>query len=274
MDDLLKYFQGTTDPLDVVLKKNENNPLVSKVKYAINAIAQYRGLNQILIKGDKIEFPLMVSDTFDSETYEIAQEFFPKFKMTGKMTVRVARRRWAYSAGFHGKAFPDTLSDASNYSELQVTFVNGIVDKAKRRRELIVEDVLKAFEFLGASFIRIVDNSGFEGEAKISVPAGTPVSAGVNANHSKECLREKKFGKNPINIEKANTFISKLNLMPKVVNLIKSRISGNLLSETLNETVSLGAGASLSVSGVGAEAKFKMNRTLEIHVEFYDKAEL
>ncbi len=62
--------------------------------------------------------------------------------------------------------------------------------------------------------------------------------------------------------------------MPKVVDVIKSRINSNLLSEMLIESVSFGVGASWSLSGVGAKASFNMNRKLEIQVKFYDKTEL
>lgn len=266
MDDLLKYFQGTTNPLDVVLKKNENNPLVSKVKYAINAIAQYRGMKEILIKGEKIEFPLIVSDTFDNETYEIAQEFFPAFKSTGKMTLRTARRRWTYVAGFYEKAFPSYFSEVSNYEELLETFSKGSIDKAKHKREVIVEDILKALESLGASYIKIVDQSGYSGDSNIEVP----VSVGINFNQNNETLREKNFGKNPINYHSYDEYLKKLVAMPKVINLIKSRINGNLLSETLVENIVLGAGLNI----IAGKANFNMNRKLEITVNFYDKAEL
>jgi hypothetical protein len=58
--------------------------------------------------------------------------------------------------------------------------------------------------------------------------------------------------------------------MPKVINLINSRINGNLLSETLTESITLGA----SISIIAAKAQFNMNRKLEIQVNFYDKTEL
>jgi hypothetical protein len=271
MDELLKYVQGSTNPLDVVLKKDESNPLVSKIKYAINAIAQYRGTKEIVIKGETIVFPLVVTDTFDSDTYEIANDFFPAFKSTGKMTVRIARKRWSFVAGYYDKSFPSPLAEATNYSELQDAYANGIISKAKQKRESIVENLLKAFELLGASYINISDQSGFLGEAGVT---GTPVTASVNASHSKESLREKNFGKNPLKEKQALEYIPKLEIMPKVVNVIKSRINSNLLSETLIESVSLGVGANLSVAGVGAKASFNMNRKLEIEVKFYDKTEL
>lgn len=266
MDELFKFVFGSSDPLDVVLKKNESNPLVQKVKYAINAIAGYRGAKEIEIGGDKIEFPIIISDTFDKDTYAIALEFFPAFKSTGKMTVRIARRRWTYVAGFNEKAFPTALSDVSNYDELLDAFANGCIDRAKQKREAIVEDILKAFELLGASYIKIVDQSGYNGEAN----PGTPVSVDVNFNQNKETLREKNFGKNQINYEQASNYLTKLVSMPKVINLINSRINGNLLSETLNESITLGA----SISIIAAKAQFNMNRKLEIQVNFYDKTEL
>ena len=274
MDELFKFVLGSSDPLDVVLKKNESNPLVQKVKYAINAIAGYRGAKEIEIGGDKIEFPIIISDTFDKDTYAIALEFFPAFKSTGKMTVRIARRRWSFVSGYFDRPFPSALAEVSNYNELQQAYASGVISKAKEKREVIVENILKAFELLGASHINIVDQSGFLGEVEVSVPAGAPVSAGANANHSRESLREKKFGKNPIQETKALEFIPKLDIMPKVVNVIKSRLNSNLLSETLIESVSLGVGANLSVASFGANANFNMNRKLEIQVNFYDKTEL
>jgi hypothetical protein len=271
MDELLKYVQGSTNPLDVVLKKDESNPLVQKVKYAINAIAEYRGTKELKVGGYEVEFPLYITDSFDDETYAIAQEYFPAFKSTGKMTVRIARKRWSFVAGYYDKAFPSALAEVTNYKELQDAYASGVISKAKQKRESIVENVLKALELLGASYINIVDQSGFLGEAGVT---GTPVSASVNASHSKESLREKNFGKNPLKEKQAMEYVPKLEIMPKVVNLIKSRINSNLLSETLVENVSLGVGANLSVAGVGAKASFNMNRKLEIQVKFYDKTEL
>ena len=268
MDELLNYFQGSKDPLDDVLKKGENNPLVSKIKYAINAIAQYRGINKIVIKGVTIGFPLSITDRFDSDTYEIASEFFPAFKSTGRMTIRIARSKWTYSAGYYGNPFPTVLSNASNYDELLNKYENGIIDNAKQIRETIVENILKAFEFLGTSSIKIFDQSGFLGET------GAPVSASVNVSSSNESLRAKNFGKSPLNEKLALEYTQKLKIMPPVVNAINSRIKSNLLSETIVTNVSLGAGASLSVNGVGANASFKLNRKLEIQVTFYDKSEL
>ena len=271
MDELLNYFQGSKDPLDDVLKKGENNPLVCKIKYAINAIAQYRGINKIVIKGVTIGFPLSITDRFDSDTYEIASEFFPAFKSTGRMTIRIARSKWTYSAGYYGNPFPTALSNASNYDELLNKYENGIIDNAKQIRETIVENILKAFEFLGTSSIKIFDQSGFLGETGVT---GTPVSASVNVSSSNESLRAKNFGKSPLNEKLALEYTQKLKIMPPVVNAINSRIKSNLLSETIVTNVSLGAGASLSVNGVGANASFKLNRKLEIQVTFYDKSEL
>jgi len=269
--DFLNIIEESEDPLDVVLKKDASNPLVSKIKYAINAIAQYRGTNQIVINNKTIEFPLGITEKFDSDTYEIAQEFFPAFKSTGKMTVRIARRRWCFVAGYYNKSFPSPLAEATNYGELQDVYENGIISKAKENRESIVENLLKAFELLGASYINISDQSGFIGEAEVS---GTPVSGSINAYQSVEALREKHFGKNPVKAKEALEYLPKLNNMPKVVTAIKSRIDSNLLSEVLVENVSLGGGASLSYGGIGGKASFSMNRKLEIRVNFYDKTQL
>lgn len=271
MDELLKYFQGSNDSLDTVIKKGENNPLVSKIKYAINAIAQYRGLEKIVIKGVTIALPLSITDRFDSDTYEIASEFFPAFKSTGRMTIRIARRKWTYAAGYYGNTFPTALSNVSNYDELLNTYESGIIDNAKQIRKTVVEDILKAFEQLGASSIKIFDLTELSGEAEV---IGTPVSANVNVKSSNESLREKNFGKSPLNENRALEYIPKLKIMPLLVNAIKSRINSNLLSETIVTNVSLGSGANLSVNGVGAKASFNLNRKLEIRVAFYDKSEL
>ncbi|MCE2713046.1 MAG: hypothetical protein LW688_10970 [Cryomorphaceae bacterium] len=270
----MSFFDDKPDPLDVTIKKGDKGPSVLKIKNAINAIAKHRGTKEMEIKGEMISFPIEINDVFDQVTNDISIELFPTFKSTGKMNVRISRRRWAYIAGYYEAPFPSLLTEASNYNELINAFINGVIARAKQNREQIAEDLLRAYELLGAKMIRIVDESGMLAEVELTVPAEVPVTSGGNAHNNKETLREKKFGPNPINLEKASEYLIKLKPMSKVLNVMRSRMDGNLLSETFVENVSIGGGASLSIPGAGAKANFSLTRKWEIFVEFYDKTEL
>jgi hypothetical protein len=282
MKDLIDNLLGSKspNPLDFEFNKGDNHENISKIKHIINSIAKLKGLNQLVLNNQKINLPIEVDNHFDDDSYKIANEFFPSFKTTGKITLRSARKRWAYSSGYFSNAFPSQMVDVSNYNELLVSYLNGIKDYNRFKSDQVAESMLQLFEYLGASRIKIVNNTEKTIGSNLDVQG---IEASAKGSSTNEVLRERKFGKSPIKTEMALQLIEKMKSMPKVITAANSRIDSNLLSEVFTENVKLSATASLTFSaGLEAagipsgslSAEYSSSKFWQIEVDFYDKSEL
>ncbi|MBI9010490.1 MAG: hypothetical protein JEZ05_10740 [Tenericutes bacterium] len=136
-------------------------------------------------------------------------------------------------------------------------------------KSLKLEEVIRAFQSLGAKKIIIEDRTTINADIKGKYK-GVDSSTTINLNQ--ELLREKQFGRGNMNEEKAlsdNLFIHD---MPNVTTVLQGRTSMNQIVEKFSETVDLSAGADISVLGL-FEGNMKGNykRKWYFDVEFYDK---
>lgn len=270
----MELFSNEDHPIDKELTFGNVDEMVKKIKYAINAIAELRGFKSKTILGKEYIFPISIDNKFDKETYEISQDFFPSFKKTGNINVRVVRKSWSFLAGYYNKPFPLPLIKTSNYDQLKDSYENGINHKIKELSNNLIEDILKVFEYLGAKSIQIIDQTELGAETSVTVPVKVPVDVSLAANFSKHVLREKHFGINPINLNAATKLFSLFHNMPKIYGVIKSRTESNLVSESFVENITFGAKINVGVKGVGVGSKFNYARNWAIHLKFYDKSEL
>jgi hypothetical protein len=275
MEDIVAFISGneSVDPIDMKFKKGDKDKLVEKIQFAINGIYKLKGISEITVDKKNYKLPISISSELDDSTYIIATEVFPSLKNKGFISVREARRSWVYTAGNMAKAFPSNLVSTSNYKELQKVYGRGFVDKSKKESDRMIEDILRAYEILGAKSIKIVDNTDVNLKNEVSVAGEGNFSN--HANFTKEVLREKTFGKHTFDNALTEDFLNKFQKLPKVLGTIKSRLNGNLLSEIFFENIALGAGIEGNVlNQLSVSAGFNINRKWEISVEFYDKTEL
>jgi hypothetical protein len=271
-ENLENAFDDEKNVLDIELKKNSKNEQVKKVKFALNQIANLRSISTFTLNGTSIRFPLKVDEILDETSFELAKEFFPKFKSSGILTARLARNRWVFLAGYYYGAFPDILVKSSNYDQCIELYNNGIIQKTKELGDNLITNILSVFEKLGAKYIKISEQHSIEGDISAGIPTNAgKVDIGANSSYSHALLREKNFGIGSYNKEAAINMKSLFSTNPKIISVINSRIESNLLSENFIEEINFGAGFSLKVSEIGGSGNFKKSRKWEIYVEFFDK---
>lgn len=139
-------------------------------------------------------------------------------------------------------------------------------------KNLILEEILNAYEALGAKKIVIEDKTNLTGNV---TGTGKGVKVDLEGGYKKEILREKNFGKGTFDPERALKDKYFIHDYPNVKTTISGRINGNQTLEKFEETVSLNAGLDVDVLNLyKANANFEYTRKWYFEVEFYDKNDL
>ncbi|KNB62033.1 MULTISPECIES: hypothetical protein [Chryseobacterium] len=134
---------------------------------------------------------------------------------------------------------------------------------------IILEEIISAYEALGAKRIKIFDVSHFSNDLKASRRLFS-ISSEYNSNSL--VLREKEFGKgtfDPDRAKKDKVFIFDY---PNVITTINARIYGNQILEKFTEQIDLSGGLEIDLlSMFSLSNNFNYKRHWQFEVEFYDK---
>lgn len=144
------------------------------------------------------------------------------------------------------------------------------LDKSKEIiEELILNEILEAFEALGAKKIIISDTTS----ASISSKGRkNKVNTGVNASSQNKVLREKSFGEGTFDPNRATNNCLFIFDYPSIMGVIKARINGNQSTEYFTQEINISAGLDVEVLDVfSGGLKLNYNRKWSFNVEFYDK---
>ncbi len=141
-------------------------------------------------------------------------------------------------------------------------------------KNLIIEEILRAYAALGAKKIEIEDLTEFQTEVYIKDSQAIGVKGDLQANYKRNIIRNKEFGKSPFNASRLKDSLF-IHDFPAIQTTIDDRIKGNQILEELEETINIGVNADIGVLNLfTSQANFNFTRKWHIRVEFYDKNQL
>ncbi len=138
-------------------------------------------------------------------------------------------------------------------------------------KSLILEEVIQAFQCLGAKMIKILDITDIDVNAGVQKDK---VEVNMEGEYKKLIIREKEFGHSKFQFEevlKNKVFIHDL---PNIKTVIEGRITGNQTKEVFTEIVNLSFGLDINVLQLfSGNIGFNYTRNWHFEVEFFDKNE-
>ncbi|AZB32123.1 hypothetical protein [Chryseobacterium balustinum] len=180
--------------------------------------------------------------------------------------------------------------DKRHYGGEKASFSNGLycehpkdknillpLEKSKEVIEdLILEEIISAYEALGAKRIEINDVLDFESEANAGgIFKGIKFSINGNQKYKKEHVRTEAYGSGVFDPERALRNKKFIYDLSNIMTTINARIHGNQTQKTFKEKIDLSGGINAEVLKMfNASAKINYSRLWQFDVEFYDKNEM
>lgn len=194
-------------------------------------------------------------------------------KSKGGSTLIIADRsniskKFRHYGGEHGKFSSGIYCVHPKDEKLLIPLENC----AQLIESIILEEILSAYQNLGAKRIVIEDSTHTSGKAGGKTKGA---KTNIGAQYKNKVIREKTFGKNVMNFDIGLSDKLFLHDFPNVKTTLEGRIEGNQLTEKFSETVYLNAGVDADVLGLyGGSVDFEYERKWYFEVEFYDKNEI
>lgn len=262
----------TSDLLGIEVSEKENkNPLklVSRINGEIGKmiIIENSGLEKNYYTKDHLLYGLF--DGFP-ENEEVFKDLMSS-KGGTSLTIfekKTLPDRFKHFSGINGK-FSEGIYCSHPKDESLLIPLSNFDNTVK---SLILEEIIRTYEALGAKKIVIQDLTKIDGQAGGSNAFG---STELKAGYQKEILREKEFGKGIFDTNRALDNKLFIHDYPAVMSTIEGRINGNQTKENFVETINIDLGIDLKVlKRFAFNSNFNYTKKWSFEVDFFDKNEL